>query len=270
MLEVEGFYKGPPIGNAGVPATAPVLFNPSQVATIRGWYDFSDGTTLYIDAGRTVIVSADGQTIRGISDKSGQANHATVPANGPTYRDNVQNGRSVGRFDGVNDVLVVPAGSTIAPGTGPLTLFLVVKLTGDSRLCSFDGGGAGWGLAGTAGGTTGRFTTLGILDYDAAAYWQLGSFVLATIVFDAGADVTFYRGGGAPFAGPVLGAAFANNPAALAFDIGARVSGGEWLNGDLAELLIYNSDLHTANLAGLNSIGAYLGNKWGLAWAAVP
>jgi hypothetical protein len=43
--------------------------------------DFMDGTSLYTDAGRTTPVSADGQAVFGVADKSGNGRHATFSNN---------------------------------------------------------------------------------------------------------------------------------------------------------------------------------------------
>jgi hypothetical protein len=71
------------------------------------WYDISDIKTLFQDSAGTIPVTAAGQTVGKILDKSGNNIHATqaTAANRPTYRVNV-NGLAYLQFDGVNDSLV--------------------------------------------------------------------------------------------------------------------------------------------------------------------
>jgi hypothetical protein len=79
---------------------------PSQVANLAAWFDASDATTLYKDAGVT-LVSADGDAIAQINDKSG--NSRVLSGGGgaakPLYKINIQNGLSIVRFDGADDIL---------------------------------------------------------------------------------------------------------------------------------------------------------------------
>jgi hypothetical protein len=71
------------------------------------WYDISDITTLFQDSAGTTPVTASGQPVGKILDKSGNNIHATqaTAANRPTYRVD-SNGNGYLQFDGVNDSLV--------------------------------------------------------------------------------------------------------------------------------------------------------------------
>ena len=71
------------------------------------WYDISDLSTLFQDAAGTIPVTADGQTVGKILDKSGNNIHATQATAGsrPTYRIDID-GFAYLQFDGVNDSLV--------------------------------------------------------------------------------------------------------------------------------------------------------------------
>lgn len=67
------------------------------------WFDASDVATLFQDAAGTIPVTADGDPVGRILDKSGNANHAiqSVPATRPSWRTNGT--VSWLEFDGVDD-----------------------------------------------------------------------------------------------------------------------------------------------------------------------
>lgn len=70
------------------------------------WYDPSDLSTLFQDAAGTVPVTAAGQPVGKILDKSGRGNHATQSTAGfkPLYQ--AENGLGYLSFDGLDDFLV--------------------------------------------------------------------------------------------------------------------------------------------------------------------
>jgi hypothetical protein len=82
----------------------PAVVDPILRPDILLWWDFSDADTLYKDAGITKV-SADGDFIYQINDKSGKGNNGSQVSSSyqPIYKTNIQNGKSVGRFD--NDYL---------------------------------------------------------------------------------------------------------------------------------------------------------------------
>lgn len=81
------------------------FFLPNSIAGLVGWWDFSDITSLFQDDARTVPITADGQTIGGVTDRSGSGNHLSQVTAGSraTYKVGVQNGLSVARLDGTSD-----------------------------------------------------------------------------------------------------------------------------------------------------------------------
>lgn len=96
------------------------------------WLDPSDLTTLFQDSAGTTPVTAAGQPVGKVLDKSGRGNHATqaTAASRPTYQVDAT-GRAYLSFDGVDDFLVTP---TITPGTNKVQVFAGVrKLTDAAR-----------------------------------------------------------------------------------------------------------------------------------------
>ena len=94
-----------PLGMGGIPTKTPL-----QAATLpAGWWDASDATTLYQDAG-TTLVTADGQACQQMNDKSGNSRHFSGAGTArPLYKTARVNGKSTLLFDGTNDVMTAAA-----------------------------------------------------------------------------------------------------------------------------------------------------------------
>lgn len=101
-------------------------FSPLDIAGLKAWYDFSDVATLFTDSARTAPITADGNVIGGVTDKSGSGNHLAqmTTGNKPLYKTNIQNGLSAALFDGADDFLSLAG--TIGIGNN-VTFFLVVR-----------------------------------------------------------------------------------------------------------------------------------------------
>lgn len=114
--------------------------DPTSIAGLQLWLDFSDATTLFADAG-TTPVSSDGDAIYQANDKSGNSRHATQSSinSRPLYKTGIHNGLSVAKMDGVNDYFVGDPFNFSA-----MTLFCVVdNATTDSlTYLSFSATGA--------------------------------------------------------------------------------------------------------------------------------
>jgi BNR repeat-containing family member len=68
--------------------------------------DFSDATKIFTTNAASVNVANDADLVGYVQDKSGGAYHYSVAdANRPTFKTNIRNGKSIVRFDGVNDYL---------------------------------------------------------------------------------------------------------------------------------------------------------------------
>jgi hypothetical protein len=96
------------------------------------WYDLSDLNTLFQDRAGTVPVTAIGQTIGRILDKSGRGNHLTANSDAARglYQADVS-GRPFVLFDGINDCYVTP---TITPGTDKAQVFAGVRKLADTNI----------------------------------------------------------------------------------------------------------------------------------------
>lgn len=103
-------------------------FSPLNISGLLTWYDFSDASTLFTNTSRTTPVSADGDAIAGVTDKSGNSRHLSQNTLGlrPLYKLNQVNSLSSALYDGSDDVL----NTTSFSFSQPNTVFMVAKFTG--------------------------------------------------------------------------------------------------------------------------------------------
>lgn len=96
------------------------------------WYDPSDITTLFQDSAGTTPVTAVGQPVGRILDKSGRGNHATqsVLNSRPTYQID-SSGRPFLLFDGTDDNMVTP---TVTPGIDKVQVFAGLRKLSDATI----------------------------------------------------------------------------------------------------------------------------------------
>lgn len=94
------------------------------------WYDPSDVNTLFQDSAGTTPVTAVGQPVGLILDKSGRGNHASqsTPGSRPLYQVD-GTGRAYLSLDGVDDWMITP---TITPGTDKMQVFAGVRKLSDA------------------------------------------------------------------------------------------------------------------------------------------
>lgn len=250
--------------------TAAAAFAPTDVAGLAGWYDFSAISSLWQDTGRTSAVSADGQTIKGVTDLSGSGAHLSEATNGPTYKASIQNSLSVARFDGTNDVLRESTGwglgnanvnavtytvfvvmvrtdaasdSFFNPSSTALANTLYHRTTAGAYFI-FKYGDAANQVSATGGSVDTSWHVQEILSPGTTVTWLVdGSSIITAAAFSAVADSFTPNQGG-------VGALIYNGTTPNSFHF-----------GDIAELVLYNSSLSAGNRS---SVRSYLGTKWGI------
>ncbi len=237
-------------------------FSPKSIPSLAAWWDFADVASLWKDTARTSPVTADADIILGVTDKSGVANHLSVAVNGPAYKVNIQNGKSVARFDGVNDILSAADATSIELDTNS-TVFVVYNpdsagtfglLTkGDganpasyylstlSGAVELDRPFIEAGLFGAnVGSTTTRILTTRVSSTSVSHYLEGADAGIDTLPVGTATNTVLY--------------------------IGAIAPGSTHLDGDISEILIYNTALTDAQI---NAVGQYLATKWGKTWNTV-
>jgi lysophospholipase L1-like esterase len=94
------------------------IIQPNNILDLKRWYDFTDLSTITKDGGNLISQ---------LNDKGPDADHATAALGArPLYVANVLNGNSVGRFDGVANVL---SNTEVNYGT-TFTIFVVSSVKG--------------------------------------------------------------------------------------------------------------------------------------------
>jgi hypothetical protein len=224
-----------------------------SVSGLVARYDFNDISTLWKDTARTSAVTADADVIKGVTDLSGTGNHLSEATNGPAYKVNIQNGKSVSRYDGTNDVL---QSADITDISTP-TLFVVVKhATGTPP-----------GQQGILGDPSDALQ----LYVHSTGFWAYyaGTEQATAIDVNTNAHILVGKFNGAGSVLYVDGSVGSTaNPGAGALTTGIRVgaNSSNFLNGDICEVVVYNSVLSSTNI---NLVGNHLASKWGTTWTTV-
>lgn len=211
----------------------------------------------------------DGTAVATWPDASGNSNDATqgTGANQPLYKTNIQNGRAIVRFDGSNDFMQIAN-----PGSFDLatyTIFVVGKVTSGSggsfigkndaafvdgrrRHLQIQAQNTGSDMTHFAGTDAQNINKTGI---------SWGSFHVAGVVARSTTDVSLIVDGTeTTYSTPTLDFTSYNGKNVT---IGRPFlsTSAEHLNGDIAEILIYNSALSTNDWT---KVVNYLRGKWGI------
>lgn len=233
----------------------------------------TDGTSslkLWLDAADATTKTLNTTTVSQWSDKSGYLSHGTQSQAiyQPTNNATGINSRQTITFDGTDDVLSLPNNSVLT-NNAPFSFFCIMKpatLTGYTVIyCAGSGGGStafetnGSNLnfydAGTPDGVhnangSSTLTADTTYIYDANLTPGVGTAILKMNlngVNDFTSSATTF---GSPVSGPER-------------SIGGTVSSEFW-NGDIGEVIIYNSKLNDAQR---NIVGSYLGAKWNISFS---
>lgn len=208
----------------------------------------------------------DNDAVASWTDMSGTGRHATQSSSGnrPVFKQNILNGKSVVRFDGTNDYLECAA--ALWTGAAARTLFAVYK--SNSTGSDFVDGVCGQ----ATGSTTGTYFMIQArsravvgdpyfagyaADLTGPAHDNLWKIAVAK--YD-GTDATTYKNGTQVNTG-TISLNTVNDP----FHIGATVPNvgddPEWHNGDIAEIINYDSSLGDTDR---EAVEAYLAAKYAL------
>jgi hypothetical protein len=218
--------------------SSPAAFTPASISGLYAWYDASQ-----------IVGKVDGDAISQWDDLSGNARHL-LQATGskqPLYKAAVQNGKPVVRFDGVDDDLTAALAATLAQ---PFTIVVVGRAsTGTSTNENFTASPSGnVFVAGRTGGG-GVYSIQGGTPFtQISAGRKENAFKLITAIFNGATSEIHVNG--ATTAGSLGTTGYATP-----LRVGSLGGTTEFLNGDVAELIVYSKALNSTEVG---QIEAYL------------
>ncbi len=230
-------------------------FSPTDIAGLQLWLKADTGT--FQDSAKTTPAVSDGDVVGAWEDQSGSGNDVlqTTTANKPLLKLNIANNRPVIRFDGTNDDLVVD--SFAAELSQPNTIFAAIEVRNveDDQFWVFDGV-----VAGKQNELKAQTATI-------PDFWRMIAGVNLTggnitrneiILMDAkynGASSELKQNGSIRVSGD------AGLETLDGFKVGARRSNVNHLDGDFAEILIYNTDLAATER---QKVEQYFASRYGI------
>lgn len=242
-------------GAAGAP------IDPTSIAGLIGWYDFGDPDVLFTNEVRTTPVASDGDLIKGVTDKSAVANHLTEGTIPPTYKVSIQNGLSVGRFDG--SVRLISSSNTGVTGDAAMTIVIVTTGSSSDSVGLVVAGNDGAGLAAMGiyqGVSANKFSVefAGGNGYRPSTNVTKTTWNIIEAVKSPGAidTNTSLRLNGTLGSG---GSASSNTPSLGDDSIRVGTGFGGFITGDIAELFVFSDDVSSGDLTSLRSL---LSSKW--------
>jgi hypothetical protein len=256
-----------------------VTVHPTQITGLQLWLDASDASTLFDATTGGSLVAADGGVARW-EDKSGNGRHATqsTSANRPARKTAIQNGLDVLRFDGSNDFLAIPSSTAAFKffHSSQSTFFCVFRHT------QIETAAFAFIFMNRVAGSGGYVNYLGsgnlrlqisnqnnedvVLNTTGNNYIPSNTFAAYSIVTNVSASPASARSAIRKNSSSIVtaneyDAAPSSNDASANTHLGSSTTPGNYWNGDIAEIIIYNSALSDAMRAAVES---YLIAKWAI------
>jgi hypothetical protein len=245
-------------------------FSPTSIAGLKFWVK-ADTLSL-----------ANNDPVPTWADQSGSGNNAAQSSGTlqPIYKTNIQNGKPIVRFDGTDDFLEV-ADTAIIGGESGMTAFFVTAHTTNALtkalLTKWDYSTQGTFIVSTYLGLPNRIETFiadvitdlgGNNQYTTNEILVPTTFSIISIVYDGtqsvGNRVKIYSNGGAAEATSTNGTIPTTLTSSTSKLLVGSGQGGisTWnYDGDMGEIILYNSALSDANR---ESVRNYLNNRWAI------
>ena len=243
-------------GSGGGGGGGETNFTPTSIPGLRLWLDASDTSTLFDATSGGGVVTADGAEIARWQDKSINSYNAiqTTQNQRPILKQNIQNSKSILRFDGANDCLVVPSFVMNIN----ITMF-VAGYFGSSKPLWLEHDNSFF----LSGAITGWYFRRGSIVHSSRlpADWFAEIPAIASCSYD-GTPASVRKNGVSVPNSLVEGSAPQNTSANQNFNICSRGQTQFFSKGDFYEILIYNGALTSSQI---QQVESYLGTKWGIA-----
>lgn len=226
------------------------------------WLDSSDASTVYDTDGDDAHTGTGGGnngfagTVARWADKSGNNNDVTALAGEqPIYGSSLLNGYKILSFDGINDRLT---NLTTSLSGSDMTVYIIFRRTSTTgREALLD--------LGSNPDRNAVFLNEG--GFDKYNYYMNGSFYSSTTTYfhstykmvsltQSGTSLNMFVDGAS-----ALSATTATRTATTGITLGDDSTSGDWLQGDIAEVLVYD---HALTGDQRHDLENYLAKKWGL------
>lgn len=250
----------------GVYHTSGVAWTPASLTAPFAWYDPSDFSTMWQDAARTTPVTAAGQSVCALNDKSGGAYHVTqaTAANCPVLTLDASNrpylacGGTKSLVGGVTNLVqnasFLFASAAVKANTGGMIWAIQTPAGNEMTEFSYSNNGTGYEFSGRRLNTDG-FTTSAVGTADLTIQSVIG-------VHDySGATTTIYKNGTVVF-GPTAAqtAGLTANATSAASSVCSWTNGGFNVGANVYQIVIGQS----LSASDRSSLDTFLRSKVGL------
>lgn len=234
----------------------------TDLTSLAAWYDLGDIASMWKDAARTDPITANGDGIKGVTDKSGGGRHLSAVTSPPIYTTSAIGGRAAALWNGSANPLVAVA---LGPAFSAVSVFMVltrqndttfrgvIDLTGstNSRVSIVSTDDTGNKLSAYIGTGSGIYT-------EEWATPGVGPLLIDLLVSNTGAVSELY-GGGSLRSSASGTPSIADN--AQAYTIGSRAGAANLHNGYVGEVVVCTA-LQSSNQRAAADV--FFTGKWGL------
>ncbi len=227
------------------------------------WLDAADASTIRDADGDNAATGTGGAnngfsgTVRTWADKSGSGFNVTnnTANQQPVYNSTGLNGKGVITFDGSNDKLTNT--SAAVAGNDHTTFVVFNRTLSAGRDAVFElGSGTSRNAIFINEANNNRINYyVNSTFYNSSSTYTAGTYEMVSIVHDIN-TATMYRGGTSQFSGTTL-----TRAGTTGIFVGDDSSGGDELQGNIAEIIVYDRDLTSDERRDVEN---YLASKWGI------